>query len=194
MGHGMEIKTNFNWWVKLFVLLLFIGIANDILWANDQILPLRKGKPPRTTSNVPHVQIGIEPVPELSAELLRRVSALPGTDIRSSIISLPGAKGFWLRNDVKLAHPEVIVGGREFAHIHPDGSLHASLPPKRAKEAVNAKWAIWHPWSKQRDGWDGFVMLYTPQSIEELDVIFQLIVDSYNFVTGMNLSAKDFSR
>jgi len=91
-----------------------------------------------------------------------------------------------------LARPEVIVGGREFAHIHPDGSLHASLPPQRAHEAVDKGWAVWHLWARERDGWEGFVLLYTPQTMEELGVTFQLIVDGYNYVTGKNLHAKDY--
>ena len=73
---------------------------------------------------------------------------------------------------------EVIVGGREFAHLHPDGSLHASLSPERAREAVATGWATPHPWADQREGWEGFVMIYTPQSAEELEVVFHLIVDS----------------
>ena len=76
---------------------------------------------------------------------------------------------------------------REFAHIHPDGSLHLSLEPSRALEAEQRGWAISHPWSDQREGWEGLVMLYTPQSIVELNVTFQLIVDSYNFITGQNI-------
>jgi len=28
------------------------------------------------------------------------------------------------------------------------------------------------------------VMLYTPQTLDELETILQLIIDSYNFVTG----------
>ncbi|MBT6273730.1 MAG: hypothetical protein HOI95_06320, partial [Chromatiales bacterium] len=79
--------------------------------------------------------VGVEPVPEVAAELLRRVAALPKLDIRPTIVSLPGAKGLWLLEDMPLVRPEVIVGGREFAHIHPDGSLHASLPPQRAAAA-----------------------------------------------------------
>jgi len=35
-------------------------------------------------------------------------------------------------------------------------------------------------------------MLYTPQSMEELDVTFQLIVDGYNFVTGQKIKAIDY--
>ena len=78
-------------------------------------------------------------------------------------------------------------------HIHPDGSLHASLAPNRAREAVQAGWAISHPWADQREGWEGLVLLYTPRSMEDLDVIFQLIVDSYNFVTGQNIQAADYN-
>ena len=32
-------------------------------------------------------------------------------------------------------------------------------------------------------------MIYTPQSMDELDVVFQLVLASYNFVTGRNLAA-----
>ena len=90
---------------------------------------------------------------------------------------MPGADGLWLLEEVELARPEVIVRGREFAHIHPDGSLHASLPPIRAEEAVTQGWAVWHPWAKKRPGWGGFVMLYTPLTMDELDVTFRLIVE-----------------
>lgn len=155
-------------------------------------LPVREGPVPVTTKGVPHVQLGVEPAPAVHAELMRRVAKLPKVDIRPTVVSLPGAIGFWLLEDLKLARPEVIAGGREFAHIHPDGSLHASLPPKRAYEAVNAGWAVRHPWADQRDGWEGFVMLYTPQSMEELEITFHLILDGYNFVTGRKLAAADF--
>jgi len=36
-------------------------------------------------------------------------------------------------------------------------------------------------------GQEGMVMLYTPLELDELDVVFQLVVDSYNFVTGSSL-------
>jgi hypothetical protein len=34
-------------------------------------------------------------------------------------------------------------------------------------------------------------MLYTPQNTAEVEVIFQLVVDPYNFVTGRNIRAAD---
>ena len=95
----------------------------------------------------------------------------------------------WLLDDVEVARPDAIVSGREFAHIHEDGSLHAPLPLARALEVAEKGWGERHPWAELRPGWDGFVMLFTPLSMEELEVTFQLIVDSYNHVTGRELDA-----
>ncbi len=141
---------------------------------------------------MPHAQIGVEPIPEVNAELFRRAFALPDVRNEPTRISIPGARALWLREDLPLAHPEVIAVGREFAHIHPDGSLHVSLPPERAREAITAGWAELHPLATFI-GNEGLVMLYTPRTLEELDVIFQLIVDSYNFVTGRSVNAAEIA-
>ena len=109
---------------------------------------------------------------------------------RPTVISVPGARALWLRDELELAHPEVITRGREFAHIHPDGSLHVALTPTRARQAIEAGWAEPHPMA-QYIGMEGMVMLYTPLDMQELDVIFQLIVDSYNFVSGRAVSADE---
>lgn len=155
-------------------------------------LPLRSPPPIETTPGVPHVQINVEAVPVLQTELLRRVSELPGLEIRPTVIGMFGAKGFWLLEDLTLVRPEVIFRGREFAHLHTDGSLHASLPQVRAFEAVAAGWAVRHPSAQYHARLEGFVMLYTPRTMDELEVVFQLIVDGYNFILGSNVLAQDF--
>ena len=155
-------------------------------------LPERSGPRTETSGRVPHVQIGVEPVTAVNEELYRRTFALPGVEEHPTIVSLPGAIGMWLSDDLAVAHPEAIVNGREFAHIHPDGSLHAPLPYERALEVAEKGWGERHPWADDREGWDGFVMLYTPQSMEELEITFQLIVESYNHVTGQAVQASDF--
>jgi len=154
-------------------------------------IPMRDGPRPETTQGVPHIQLGVAPIaPDLLDEMLRRVEAIPGVSVRPTVISLPGAKGFWLEESLSLAHPEAIVGGREFAHVHPDGSLHASLHPDWAKAAIRAGWAAAHPWAARRPGWDGFVLLYTPRTEAELDVVFRLILGSYSFITGRQVEAE----
>ncbi len=156
-------------------------------------LPEREGPRTRTSGTVPHVQIGVTPINAINEELVRRAFLLPGVENRPTIVSLPGTLGMWLTDDVPVVHPEAIVAGREFAHIHTDGSLHAPLPFERALEVAEKGWGERHPWADERDGWDGFVMLFTPQSMEELNIIFQLIVESYNHVTGESLIASDIN-
>ena len=157
------------------------------------ILPKREGIPPKVTLDIPHRQIDVKPVPEVNEELFRRAFALPGVENRPTILSVPGVRGLWLNNRISLVHPEIIRRGREFAHIHKDGSLHIALPADRARQAVRAGWALPHPMSNQ-EGWEGFVLLYTPQSMEELDSTFQLIVDAYNYITGWTIRAQDLSQ
>lgn len=151
-------------------------------------LPVRQTPIPQTTHGVPHVQIGVEAIPDLSDALLQHVANMPGVLVAPTRVSLPGAVGFQLQDDMPLAHPEVIVGGREFAHLHPDGSLHASLAPETARAAVEAGWAISHPWSDEREGWEGFVMIYTPTTLDALQVVIELVQSSYTFVTGQTLA------
>ncbi|MEO0979136.1 MAG: luciferase family protein [Pseudomonadota bacterium] len=171
--------------------LMITGLALVSARAEEARLPVRDGETPVTTNRVPHIQIGAKAVPRLTDRLLQRVGTLPGVKVRATVISLPGARGFWLSEDIDLANPQAIVGGREFAHIHPDGSLHASLRPDRARAAVKAGWAVLHPWANSRPGWEGFVLLFTPRTVEETDVVFQLLVDGYNYVTGRSHTAAD---
>ncbi|MEW2916618.1 luciferase family protein [Ruegeria sp. ANG10] len=178
-----------NIWVALrgnIVAAMICAVVGPVAAQTTQ-LPERTTPRPETTSGVPHVQIGVEAVPELTEDLLRRVNEIPDVEIRETVVSLPGAKGFWLADNIPLERPEVIVGGREFAHVHPDGSLHASLDPKTARAAIDSGWAVAHPWSQKRPGWEGFVMIFTPSSADELEVVFQLVLGSYNYVTGRSL-------
>lgn len=177
-----------------FTLLAVMGAAASIAQRETSMtnpaLPIREGPRPATTGSVPHQQIGVESVPEINAELFRRAFTLPGVENRPSTFSLPGARGLWISDTIPITRPDQIVAGREFAHIHPDGSLHASLPLERALEADAAGWAEPQPIA-ERLGVPGLVMIYTPQTFEELQTVLQLVVDSYNFVTGQALAVSD---
>ena len=166
---------------------LLVSMAVAPMMTHAESLPIRSTPIPQTTDGVPHVQIGVNPVPELAQALMDHVADFQGVNLGPTRVSLPGGIGFQLDDDVALARPDVIVGGREFAHLHTDGSLHASLNPDVALVAIEAGWAIAHPWAKQREGWDGFVMIFTPTTPAELEVVIQLIESSYSFVTGHDL-------
>jgi len=155
-------------------------------------LPDRSGPRIKTTGSVPHVQIGVSPDQAMVDELFRKAYLLPGVENRPTIVSLPGGRGMWLEDEIELANPGAIVRGREFAHLHTDGSLHAPLPLARAFELSEKGWGERHPWAGKRKGFDGFVMLFSPLSEEELEITFQLIVESYNHITGMSIQASDY--
>lgn len=169
---------------KISVGLVCSLVVSGIGWAAD--LPVRQTAIPETTNSVPHVQIDIEPVAEYSSELVRRIDALPGVHVQATSNSLAGAKGFRLQSYVSVANPRSLLGGREFAHLHKDGSLHAFLPPELAKEAISKNWGTWHPWAGQNPGWDGFIMIFTPGSEADLNTVTNLVKTSYEFVTGQS--------
>lgn len=173
--------------ISLLSLIATLAISTSAT-AQEMTLQNRKTPIPQTTNGVPHMQIGIGAVPQLSEELLQTVARFPGVSLGATRISMPGVVGFQFDDGVPLARPDVIVGGREFAHLHADGSLHASLDPALARAAVDAGWAAAHPWAMQRDGWEGFVMIYTPTTASELEVVIQLVESSYSFVTGRSLN------
>ena len=132
---------------------------------------------------MPHAQVDVEPVPAVNLELFRRAFSMPGVTNEATVVSVPGARALWLDESMPLARPEAVMAGREFAHIHPDGSLHLALPPERAREAVAAGWAELHPVAR-RSGNESLVLLYTPRDFEELEVVLGLITDAWSFVTG----------
>jgi hypothetical protein len=173
--------------MKQFCVPLLLAATAPSL-APAESLPQRQTPIPQTTNGVPHMQIGIDVVPALAEELLLHVAQFPGVSLGETRISMPGVVGFQFDEGVPLARPEVIVGGREFAHLHADGSLHASLDPALARIAVDAGWAVAHPWAMQRDGWEGFVMIFTPTTESELEVIIGLVESSYSFITGRTLT------
>ena len=153
-------------------------------------VPRRVGPRPPTLPGMPHTQIGVQPVPEVNAELFRRAFRLPGVSNRPTVISVPGARALWLDPAREIAHPELIVAGREFTHIHPDGSMHLTLPVERAREAIAAGWAEPHPIARQI-GLEGLVLVYTPRTFEELEVLWTLVLDAYHHVTGWPRQAPD---
>ena len=151
-------------------------------------IPKRSGERPRTNYGLPHQQLDQNPPANIYQMLKDQAFDFEFVERRPSIISVPGAEALWLQDEGGHSCTEAFMVGNEFAHVHPDGSLHASLSPESARAAIEAGWAVFHPWSKKRPGWEGFVMIYTPSSADELDVVFQLVQDSYRFVTGRELN------
>lgn len=118
--------------------------------------------------------------------LASRLFALPDVEERPTRISVPGARALWLRDDVPAGPSEAFMVEREFAHLHPghDQSLHATLPPELAEEAIAAGWAELHPVARMGYIPATTVMIYAPRDEDELNVIYGLLLASYRYAGG----------
>jgi hypothetical protein len=70
---------------------------------------------------------------------------------------------------------------REFAHLHPDGSLHLALSREDQEELLAAGWGERHPLHGQQVN---VVMLYGPRTTEEVRVAKTVVLAAYRYATG----------
>jgi hypothetical protein len=154
-------------------------------------LTARRGPRPRTTLDIPHLQLDQQPAdPEVREELARRAFALPGVVEEPSGISLPGARALVLATDFAMGPREAFIVGREFAHLHPgpDQSLHVALPVDVARDAFGAGWGERHPAAGSGSFGEGLAMLYAPRDGYELEQVFVLLSVSHAFAAGRVVS------
>lgn len=150
------------------------------------VFPLRSGPRPTTTADEPHEQLDQLGSAELWDELHRRAFALPGVREDRSGYSFPESRALWLDPDLAKGPPDAFIFEQEFAHIHPrpNPSWHLQLPSELAILAISAGWGEIHPVT-----WFGVcpansVMLYSPRNAEELEVVWDLVEESYRYATG----------
>jgi phospholipase/carboxylesterase len=69
-----------------------------------------------------------------------------------------------------------------------DGSLHLTLPPDTAGQAIGRGWAELHPLARTGRLPETLVMIYGPRDNVELEMIWQLVLSSYAFARGAGSS------
>jgi hypothetical protein len=136
---------------------------------------------------MPHQQLDqIAPV-AIQEELWRRMAGLEGVRPGRSGVSLPESRAVHLDPELARGPQEALLVGTEFAHLHgaADGSLHLTLPPALAAEAIEKGWAELHPMAAQGLAPTTLVMLYGPRDEAELETIWQLVETSYAYARGL---------
>lgn len=153
--------------------------ATEIPEGPDLALPARPGAPPEVTDGVPHIQLR----DNASIRLLRRLTewafSLEGVVEEPSQTSLPGARALTVPSGL-TPRPEAMMAGREFAHIHPGGSLHLRLPMNQAAQVVERGWGEWHPFALTGE-LPNFVMVYAPRNMNDLASVRTIIESSVDF-------------
>jgi hypothetical protein len=148
------------------------------------ILPVRNGSPPamrRPTAEQPgpHQQLSQNAPLELQEALFVLGRSLPGVATGRSLVSLPGARAFFLDRELARGPDAAFLAGLEFAHIHApfDGSLHVTLPDQVTQEVMVQGWGEPHPVQKG-------LLIYGPRDEQELAVAWQHLRISHVFACG----------
>jgi hypothetical protein len=149
-------------------------------------LPKREGERPITSYKMPHQQLSQNPSLEIYKMLSSLIFSLPFIIESESLVSVPGARAAWIRDEVSSAKREVMWGGLEFAHIHPpyDGSLHLVLPKEWEDEIISKGWGEAHPVYERKLIDLPFYMIYAPRSVDEVYIVFNIFLISYSYVLG----------
>jgi phospholipase/carboxylesterase len=151
-----------------------------------RIFPTRPGPEPTITTSEPQEQLDQLGAEGLWDELVRRANELPGVSEGDSLISVKGARAFFLERALVKGPEDSLIIETEFAHIHPrpDSSWHLQMPHELAVLAISAGWGRIHTVVWMGDAPANSMMLYSPRNEEEMEVIWSLVEESYRYATG----------
>jgi phospholipase/carboxylesterase len=148
-------------------------------------LPDRHGTRPRTDNAVPHLQKTQRSPERIRQALLDwAVATLPDVTETDTRISVSATRALWLAEHVEVAHEDAFMpppGGREFAHLHADGSLHLCVSDAAVEEIVGRGWGEVHP---LKDKGVNEVLFYAPRDKPELELAKYAVAEAWSYATG----------
>ncbi|WEW55787.1 hypothetical protein PRK78_001220 [Emydomyces testavorans] len=155
-------------------------------------LPKRSGLRPKIAGIAPQRQITQRGSPTMYSAL---TAAIKDISIRNSDHLYLGTSCFEKHSTGLFSVPKLrnqATCNGEVCHSHPsDGSLHLTLHPADVKLIIEKGWGERHPLARESWWWKlrfvpvGFVMIYAPQTMEELQCVIQIIHAAAWWVTGM---------
>lgn len=149
------------------------------------VMPVRNGPRPKTGDHVPHLQLSDKSPPEFVDELMDwAVQQFPNVREEPTRISVSTTRALWLDESVSAAHDDAFMppaGGREFAHVHADGSMHLCMSDDAVAELVEKSWGEPHP---MKDQGVNEVLCYAPRNREEIEIVKLALTESYRYATG----------
>ncbi len=149
-------------------------------------LPPRPGPRPEVSWTIPQQQETDSAPAALQERLFEEVRTLSGVDVGPSRISVPGARGFTLREGSQDEQAYLVPQVGEFAHLHPsyDGSLHLVLPVDLASDVSTKGWGRPHMWAGTRLS-PGFMMVYGPRDDDEFATVLGIVRASHAYASGV---------
>lgn len=148
-------------------------------------LPARKGPLPQTGNVVPHLQKTQRSPDHIRIALLAWAPEfLSDVTEQDTRISVSTTRAFWLSEKVDVQHGDAFMppaGGREFAHLHKDGSLHLCVADSSFTEIVEKSWGEPHP---LRDKGVNEILFFAPRDSVELELAKYAVAEAWSYATG----------
>lgn len=147
-------------------------------------LPAREGVRPRTGDALPHLQLS-DKSPDSIRESLKTwvLAELPDVYEDDTRISVRTTRAWMLGEGVPVVHDDAFMppaGGREFAHVHLDGSMHLCVSESAIQEIVTKAWGEPHP---LKDQGVNEVLFYAPRNEAELEFARLAVREAYYHAT-----------
>ncbi|NER13516.1 hypothetical protein GWK08_08715 [Leptobacterium flavescens] len=153
------------------------------------ILPLREGETPEIGKVPPQLQYSDKSPREIYKKLHDWMfSTFPKVRKEATRISVPTTVAMWLDENEDVGHIDAFMippGGREFTHLHLDGSIHTIVATEVENEIMDKKWGVRHMFYDQ-----GIkeILVYAPRDENDLEVIKKVIIKSYEYATGLTFN------
>jgi len=146
-------------------------------------LPQREGQAPRSGAQPPQLQFSDTSPRDVHAKFAAWFfSTFEATREEPTRISVATTRALWLDESVPASQAAFMPpwGGREFAHLHDDGSLHVVLDPRDQLEVIRKGWGLEHPWKRRGVN---EILVYAPRTVEEIEIIKPIVLASYTQAT-----------
>ena len=160
------------------------------IWSNMEIagfsMPERIGEAPKIGQVPPQLQFSDQSPRDIYRKFYSWMfSTFPKVRKEPTRISVPTSIAMWLDENEDVGHIDAFMppsGGREFTHLHLDGSIHTIVGTEVEDEIIRKNWGVRHMYYDQ-----GVkeILVYAPRNQEELEILKTIVVKSYQYATGL---------
>jgi hypothetical protein len=150
-------------------------------------LPARHGEAPQIGQVPPQLQFSDKSPRDIYKKCNDWMfSTFPKVRKEPTRISVSTSIAMWLDENEDVGHTDAFMppsGGREFTHLHLDGSIHTVVGTEVEDEIITKKWGVRHMYY---DRGVKEVLIYAPRNEEELEIIKMVVIKSYEYATGIS--------
>ncbi len=150
-------------------------------------LPNRIGEAPKIGQTPPQLQFSDKSPRDIYQKFHNWMfTTFPKVRKEPTRISVSTSTAMWLDENENAGHIDAFMppsGGREFTHIHLDGSFHTVVGTDVENEIIAKNWGVRHMYY---DRGVKEVLVYAPRNEEEIEIAKTIVIKSYEYATGIN--------